>query len=150
MPTVLVVEDEQMLAKIIGIKLQSEGYAVLHAYDGQEAYEILAGSEKPDIVLLDVLLPKMSGFEVLEKLHADHAEIPKVVVFSNFAQKADVDKAYELGAVDYIVKAAFSPAEIIAKVEQYTKVGEEAAAQGSEQPKLTVVEGGAEAPRKAA
>jgi DNA-binding response OmpR family regulator len=113
---ILVVEDEQMLAKIIGMKLEEEQFEVLHAYDGEEAYNMLCSPELPDLVLLDVLLPKMSGFDVLEKLQQEKRPLPKVIVFSNFAQKADVERAHALGAIDYIVKAAFSPAEILSKI----------------------------------
>lgn len=105
-----------MLAKIIGMKLEEENYEVIHAYDGEEAYNQLIGPNTPDLVLLDVLLPKMSGFDVLEKLQAEKKALPKVIVFSNFAQKADVERAHALGAIDYIVKAAFSPAEILSKI----------------------------------
>ena len=116
MKRILVVEDEQMLAKIIGMKLEEESFEVLHAYDGEEAYQILSKPELPDMVLLDVLLPKMSGFDVLEKLKNEGRPLTKVIVFSNFAQKADVERAHSLGAIDYIVKAAFSPAEILSKI----------------------------------
>jgi DNA-binding response OmpR family regulator len=116
MQRILVVEDEQMLAKIIGMKLEEEGYEVTHAYDGQAAYEAMCTTPPVDLVLLDVLLPKMSGFDVLEKLRAENRPLPKVIVFSNFAQKADVERAHSLGAIDYIVKAAFSPAEILSKI----------------------------------
>lgn len=116
MKRILVVEDEQMLAKIMEIKLKEEDFDVQHAYDGAQAYEALSAETLPDLVLLDVLLPKMTGFEVLEKLHAEKKPIPKVIIFSNFAQKEDIDKAHALGAIDYIVKAAFSPAEILSKI----------------------------------
>lgn len=116
MPKILVVEDEQMLAKIIGMKLEEEQFEVVHAYDGEEAYSLLSQPDLPDLVLLDVLLPKLSGFDVLEKLKQEAKPLPKVIVFSNFAQKADVERAHALGAIDYIVKAAFSPAEILAKI----------------------------------
>lgn len=115
---ILVVEDEQMLAKIIGMKLEEESYKVVHAYDGEEAYKALCSDPLPDLVLLDVLLPKMSGFDVLEKIRAEKKPLPKVIVFSNFAQKADVERAHALGAIDYIVKAAFSPAEILSKIKE--------------------------------
>lgn len=121
---ILVVEDEQMLAKIIGMKLEEEQYEVIHAYDGEEAYNILTQPEVPDLVLLDVLLPKMSGFDVLEKLKAGGKPLPKIIVFSNFAQKADVERAHSLGALDYIVKAAFSPAEILGKIKGVLEGGE--------------------------
>lgn len=134
MKRILVVEDEQMLAKIIGMKLEEESYQVTHAYDGEQAYQALIVPDLPDLVLLDVLLPKMSGFDVLERLHAENRPVPKVIVFSNFAQKADVERAHELGAIDYIVKAAFSPAEILSKInalfaqEEATKNGSDPAA----------------------
>ena len=118
MKRILVVEDEQMLAKIIGMKLEEDGYEVTHAYDGQAAYEAMSGSSLPDLVLLDVLLPKMTGFDVLSKLRAENKPIGKVIVFSNFAQAADVEQAKQLGAIDYIVKAAFSPAEILLKIKE--------------------------------
>lgn len=130
MKKILVVEDEQMLAKIIGMKLEEEEFEVQHAYDGEEAYTMLAAADQPDLVLLDVLLPKMSGFDVLEKLKQEGKKLPKVIVFSNFAQKADVERAHALGAVDYIVKAAFSPAEILSKIKAIFD-GEEAAPEGS-------------------
>lgn len=116
MQKILVVEDEQMLAKIIGMKLEEEHFEVVHAYDGQQAYDILAQPEQPDLVLLDILLPKMSGFDVLERLKKEGKPVGRVIVFSNFAQKADVERAHALGATDYIVKAAFSPAEILGKI----------------------------------
>ncbi len=124
MPKILVVEDEQMLAKIIGMKLEEEGYEVAHAYDGEEAYNLLTQPELPDLVLLDVLLPKMSGFDVLTKLRDEQKKLPKIIVFSNFAQKADVERAHELGAIDYIVKAAFSPAEILSKIKEIFEKGD--------------------------
>jgi DNA-binding response OmpR family regulator len=128
MQKILVVEDEQMLAKIIGMKLEEENFEVVHAYDGQQAYDILVQPNLPDLVLLDVLLPKMSGFDVLEKLKAESKPLPKIIVFSNFAQKADVERAHSLGAVDYIVKAAFSPAEILGKIKAILQAPEAAPA----------------------
>ena len=113
---ILVVEDEQTLADIIGIKLKEEQFEVDHAYDGEQAYQALIKSNLPDLVLLDVLLPKMSGFDVLQKLKDEKKPLPKIIVFSNFAQQSDIDKARSLGAVDYIVKAAFLPAEILSKI----------------------------------
>ena len=116
MKKILVVEDEQMLAKIIGMKLEEESFEVEHAYDGEQAYQALCKPELPDLVLLDLLLPKMSGFDVLERLRKEGHPLTRVIVFSNFAQKDDVERAHSLGAIDYIVKAAFSPAEIISKI----------------------------------
>lgn len=120
MNKILVVEDEKTLSEIISLKLQEEGFTVDNAYDGEEALQKLTESSSlPDLVLLDILLPKVNGLEVLTKIRQDGNEkltsIP-VLIFSNFAHEEEVQKAKDLGAVDYIVKAAFSPAEIVTKV----------------------------------
>jgi len=120
MNKILVVEDEKTLSEIISLKLQEEGFEVDNAFDGEEALQKLTTSSSlPDLVLLDILLPKVNGLEVLTKIRQDGNEkltsIP-VLIFSNFAHEEEVQKAKDLGAVDYIVKAAFSPAEIVTKV----------------------------------
>jgi DNA-binding response OmpR family regulator len=141
MKKILVVEDEQMLAKIIGMKLEEEKFEVIHAYDGEEAYNLLTQPEVPDLVLLDVLLPKMSGFDVLEKLKTSGKPLPRIIVFSNFAQKADVERARSLGAIDYIVKAAFSPAEILGKIKSVLEADGEEATPAGETPAPAPAEG---------
>jgi DNA-binding response OmpR family regulator len=125
MQSILVVEDEPTLAKIIQAKLEEEGFAVTRAHDGEEAVIALSGPTLPDLVLLDLLLPKIPGLEVLERLGKEGKTIPKVIIFSNFADQADVDRAKQLGVVDYIVKAAFSPAEIISKIKGVLGSGSE-------------------------
>ena len=120
MKKILVVEDEKTLSEIISLKLQEEGFNVENAYNGEEALSMLTeSSELPDLVLLDILLPKINGLEVLTKIRQSNDDkitsIP-VLIFSNFAHEEEVQKAKDLGAVDYIVKAAFSPAEIVTKV----------------------------------
>jgi len=82
----------------------------------------MSAEQIPDLVLLDVLLPRLSGFEVLEKLHAESKTIPRIIMFSNFAQQEDIERAKKLGAKEYIVKAAFSPAEILSKVKEYLEM----------------------------
>jgi DNA-binding response OmpR family regulator len=116
--SILVVEDERMLAKIIGMKLGEEGFVVEHAYDGEEAYNRLAQAPLPDLILMDVLLPRLTGFDVLQRFTPEQRGAMHFIMFSNFAQQADIERAKELGAIDYIVKAAFSPAEILSKVRQ--------------------------------
>lgn len=120
MKTILVVEDEKTLAEIISLKLQEEGFKVDNAYNGEEALTKLENSaNRPDLVLLDILLPKVNGLEVLAKIRQsgdDKLTSIPVLIFSNFAHEEEVQKAKDLGAVDYIVKAAFSPAEIVTKV----------------------------------
>ena len=98
--------------------LFKEGFAVSLAADGELGLKLVK-KEMPDIVLLDILLPKLDGFEVLEKLKADPAlrAIP-IVLLTNLGQKEDVDKGLKLGAADYLIKAHFMPAETVDKVKK--------------------------------
>lgn len=113
---VLLVEDDSFLSNIYKTKFEMEGFKVTTADDGAAGLEA-AKKKKPDIILLDVLLPKMDGFTVLEKLKNDSsvADIP-VIMLTNLGQKDDVDKGLKLGAVDYLIKAHFKPAETVEKV----------------------------------
>ena len=113
---VLMIEDEQALQQILGDLLTSEGFEIVQAYDG-EAGLAMAKSEKPDLILLDLRLPKKDGFEVLKDLRADEnlGNTP-VVVFTNLESAADIDKALEAGATTYIVKANYELSDILAKI----------------------------------
>lgn len=101
----LVVEDEEVLLRAIYLSLHGEGYTVATATDGESALN-MANRLKPDVILLDLLLPKMDGFEFLKKIKAIPSlkNIP-VIVLSNLGDDADISKAKKLGAVDYFVKA---------------------------------------------
>jgi len=112
----LLVEDDTFIANIYKTKFEMEGFKVTHADNGESGYDG-AGKYHPDIILLDVLLPKLDGFSVLKKLKEDPAvkNIP-VMLLTNLGQKDDVEKGLELGAVDYIIKAHFKPSETVAKV----------------------------------
>lgn len=120
---ILIVEDDKFLSELISTKLAKEGYEVSIALDGETGLD-KAIKEKPDIVLLDILLPGISGFEVLEKLkkHEDAAvkNIP-VLILSNFGQESKVQQGLSLGAVDYLVKANFTTGEIVEKIRSITK-----------------------------
>lgn len=113
---VLVIEDDKFLRELLVRKLASEGFDVQNAIDAQAAFTILA-ERKPSIILLDLILPGVSGFEILEKIKADPkiADVP-VVILSNLGQKEDLDKAIALGAKDFMVKANFTLDEIVTKV----------------------------------
>ncbi|MDZ7726294.1 MAG: response regulator [Candidatus Campbellbacteria bacterium] len=115
---VLAVEDDLFLKELLAGKLSDDEFDVSYAATGEDALE-LADSEKPDIILLDILLPGMSGFEVLEKLKADEGtkDIP-VVILSNFGQTEDIEKGKSLGAVDFLVKANNSLDAIVEKVRE--------------------------------
>lgn len=113
---ILVVEDETFLVKIYSVKLKKEGFDVVIATDGEQAVQ-MAAETKPDIILLDLILPKMNGFDALEKMR-QNAELKKtpVIVLSNLGQDEDIKRAQALGATDYLVKANFSIHEVIAKI----------------------------------
>jgi DNA-binding response OmpR family regulator len=115
---ILLIEDDTFLANIYKTKFEMEGFKVTHADNGETGYEG-AGKFSPDIILLDILLPKMDGFAVLKKLKEDDAvkDIP-VILLTNLGQKDDVEKGLELGAVDYLIKAHFKPSETVSKVKK--------------------------------
>ena len=119
---VLLVEDDTFLANIYKTKFEMEGFRVSVSVDG-EAGLADAKKKKPNIILLDILLPKMDGFVVLSKLKEDPAtkKIP-VILLTNLGQKDDVEKGLELGAVDYLIKAHFKPSETVDKVRSALKL----------------------------
>jgi len=111
--TVLIVEDEKNIVDILCFNLQREGYATLEAYDGEDGLE-KAQSEKPDLILLDVMLPKMNGFDVCRTLRKGHNNVP-VVILTAREEETDKVLGLEIGADDYITKP-FSMRELIARV----------------------------------
>lgn len=115
---ILIVEDDNFLADIYKTKFELEGFKVMVAADGEKGLKT-AQSKKPDLILLDILLPKMDGFAVLQKLKEgdDTKNIP-VILLTNLGQKEDVQKGLNLGAVDYLIKAHFNPAETVEKVKK--------------------------------
>jgi DNA-binding response OmpR family regulator len=115
---VLLVEDDSFLREICSKKLTKEGYTVYEAIDGEQAIEAL-GQIYPDIILLDIILPAVDGFQVLNQIrHHKDKEIAKapVIMLSNLGQEDDIKKAMEMGANDYLVKAHFTTEEIVAKI----------------------------------
>src|SRR3989344_8222266 len=104
---ILVVEDDKFLRELISQKLIKEGFSVEGAVDGEEGIKKIK-ELKPAVVLLDLILPGIDGFEVLLKMKGDQstASIP-VIILSNLGQKEDVEKGLKLGAVDYLIKAHF-------------------------------------------
>ena len=118
MSKILVVEDDKFLREMISRKLDKEGYEVIQAVDGEKGEE-KAKSEKPDIILLDLILPGIDGFEVLERIKKDPevAGIP-IIILSNLGQKSEVERGLSLGAVDFLIKAHFTPAEIVKKIRE--------------------------------
>jgi len=114
---ILVIEDDKFLRKVIDRKLLGEGYETVEAIDGAEGIRV-AEDSKPDLILLDLVLPEISGFGVLTQLKASLAtkNIP-VIILSNLGEREDVEKGFSLGAADYLIKSHFNPGEIVEKIE---------------------------------
>ncbi|MBI5765709.1 response regulator [Candidatus Falkowbacteria bacterium] len=115
---VLLVEDDSMIVKMYKMRFEEEGYAVLVTDKGSEAIEIVE-KEKPDIILLDVILPEVDGFTVLQRLKNDTKtkEIP-ILLLTNLGQESDKEKGLQMGAADYFIKAQHTPVEIIQKIKE--------------------------------
>lgn len=118
---ILVIEDDKFLRELIVQKLIEEGYDAAEAVDGEEGVKKVK-TVKPDLVLLDLILPGIDGFEVLTRIKEDPSlvQIP-VIILSNLGQKDDVERGMRLGAVEYLIKAHFTPREIIDKIKNILK-----------------------------
>lgn len=118
MKKILFVEDESALQKTFGERLSPEGYEVISALDGEIGLR-LAKTKKPDLILLDLILPKANGFEVLKELKEDKEtkDIP-VIVLTNLEGIEDINKAIELGATTYLVKAQYSLEDLVEKIKK--------------------------------
>jgi len=118
MKKILLVEDEEIMISHLQKKLTNEGYEVSVARDGEEGLKAMR-EVRPDLVLLDIIMPKMGGFEVMEEMNKDKElkKIP-VIVISNSGQPVELDKAQKLGAKDWLIKTEFDPQEVIDKVKK--------------------------------
>jgi CheY-like chemotaxis protein len=114
---VLIVEDDRFLRRAAEARLRQEGFTVLTAADGEEALRV-ACKERPDLILLDLIMPKMQGFEVLRalKMIEATANIP-IVILSNLSQESDRNRCLQAGAAGYLVKANLSLQELVRAVE---------------------------------
>lgn len=121
MEKIVFIEDERTLQKMLGEALSSAGFSVVTANDGETGLA-LVGKELPDLVLLDLILPKMDGFSVLQALKNDEKtkNIP-VMVLTNLETAEDVEKVIALGATTYLVKANYDLPDIVAKVKDVLK-----------------------------
>jgi DNA-binding response OmpR family regulator len=121
---VLVVEDDVFLAQLLTNRISKAGVNVVRAADGEEGLSMLR-SEKPDLMLLDLILPKKSGFELLEEMRADPAlSNTPVIIVSNLGQEGDIKKGRELGAVEYFVKAKTSIDGLVERVKAILSEGD--------------------------
>ena len=117
---ILLVEDDEFLAELYATKLSLEGYEVIAAVDGKRGLK-LAQEKHPTLILLDIILPKLDGFEVLTELKQSDAtkDIP-VILLTNLSQREEVQRGLRLGAADYLIKAHFMPSEVVKKIKSVT------------------------------
>jgi two-component system alkaline phosphatase synthesis response regulator PhoP len=113
---ILLVEDELALSRVLNLKFLGAGYHCDLAADGNDAYDKIS-KENYDLILLDLILPGIDGFEILEKIKAS-AKKPKIVVLSNLSQQSDVKRAKDLGALDFFVKSDIQLSDIITYVKK--------------------------------
>ena len=118
---VLIIEDDEFLRSLTAKRLEKEGYTVEVGVDGESGVAV-AESKKPDLILLDLLLPGLDGFEVLKRVRANDAlkETP-VIIFSNLGQKEDIERAKGLGANDFLIKANFTLDDVVGKIKSFLK-----------------------------
>jgi CheY-like chemotaxis protein len=118
---VLFIEDDPTVAQMYKLKLELDGYQVTMAKDGEEGLE-LASEVRPDIIFLDIRLPKMDGFAVLERLRSNEQtrHIP-VVILSNYGERELVERGLKLGALEYLIKSQTTPANLSRGVEGWLK-----------------------------
>jgi len=121
MAKILFIEDERALQKTVGEVLRQEGFEVLSAEDGEVGLR-LAKSEKPDLILLDLILPKKDGFEIIEELkkNPETADL-KIIVLTNLGSSKDVERAIGLGATTYLGKTDYELAEVVSKIKEFLK-----------------------------
>ncbi len=119
MAKILFVEDDPLIVKIYATRLIADGHQVISADNGEDGLR-LAETEIPDLIVLDVMMPKMDGFGVLEKVRANEKLAQKpVLIYSNLAQEDEITRARKLGASEFIVKANLSPTEMVNKIKSY-------------------------------
>lgn len=121
--TILLIEDDPPMVRMYSTKLKTENFEVEVAYDGEEGLKKIK-EQKIDLVLLDLMIPKLGGMELLEKVRADEKlkKIP-VVILSNLSQEQDIQRAKELGVKDFLIKSNYTPSQVVEIVKSYFQSG---------------------------
>ena len=119
-PTILIVEDDPVLSKMYSEKFKFEGFKVITAANGEDGLKLAISGEKIDMILLDLMLPRLSGSELLAKLRLDTKRADtKVIALTNLAEQEEKKKMTELGVLDYLIKAMQTPEEVVKKVKSH-------------------------------
>lgn len=118
MAKILIIEDDPLMSRLYQKAFTFEGYQVVTAFDGEEGWEKMK-QENPNLILLDIMMPKMNGLQFLEKMKKDpdYKKIP-VVCLTNLADQHDAEKALLLGAVKYIVKSEYEPKQTVNMIKE--------------------------------
>ena len=145
-PLILIVEDDPALSKMYAIKFQNSGFQVIVAHDGATGLS-MAAQQHPDIVLLDMMLPKYSGIEFLEQLqqHSQQITIP-IIALSNKTDQQDVDRAKKLGVREYLAKAMYTPEQVMQTVNKY--LGDKAPQPVAQEPTVQAQQPNPSAPQQ--
>ncbi|MEK7508210.1 MAG: response regulator [Patescibacteria group bacterium] len=115
---ILIVEDDTFISSLVKARLEKEGFEVVQAFDGEEGLRLLK-AEKPDLIILDLIMPKSSGFELMEQLNinVEFNQIP-LMILSNLAQESDIQKAKNLGAREFFIKIRTSIDDVVARAKE--------------------------------
>lgn len=117
---ILIIEDEEIIVDLISKKLLNEGYNISVARDGEKGVA-KAKEERPDLILLDIVMPKLDGFGVMEEIQNSDLEGTPIIIVSNSGEPVELDRAKELGANDWLIKTEFDPQEVLNKVKKQFK-----------------------------
>ena len=121
MKRILLVEDDPFLIDIYSQKLRKEGFEVEVISDGEEVLGALQ-NRKPDLLILDIVLPRLDGWEILKRINENHhLKDLKIVIISNLGQKEDIERGQELGALKYFIKAHFTPSQVAEEIKKVLK-----------------------------
>ncbi len=116
---ILIVDDDAFLIDMYALKFTQNNFIVSTAFNGKEAIEKLNAGFSPDIILLDIMMPEMDGFEMLKKINTENISPSSVkIILSNKGQQSDIDTGIKLGASGYIIKASNTPAEVVSQVNE--------------------------------
>ena len=116
---VLIVEDDLQISKVYEIQLKKEGFVTVTAHNGEDAIKLLL-EEKPDLITLDLMIPKKDGFEVLQDIKENFPDIKiPIIVISNLGQEGDKERAMTLGATEFLVKTDHAIQEVMSKIKGY-------------------------------